>query len=126
MTRGDAGEEARCEPVAIVRQLAARLHQLSPFLDPGIDEFADAPELLLRVDRADVGVLVERVAHAQGLEPVAQPPYDLVVDRFLDEQARAGATDVALVEVDRIDDALHRIFDGRVVHDDVGRLAAEL
>jgi hypothetical protein len=32
---------------------------------------------------------------------------------------------VALVEEDAVDDALDRLVDGRVVEDDVGRLAAE-
>jgi hypothetical protein len=50
----------------------------------------------------------------------------LIVDRLLDEQARAGATDVALVEVDAVDDSLDRLVEGGIVEDDVRRLAAEL
>ena len=51
---------------------------------------------------------------------------DRLVDRLLDEQTRAGTTDVALVEVDAVDDALDRLIDRAVVEDDVGGLAAEL
>ena len=47
-------------------------------------------------------------------------------DRLLHEQARAGAADVTLVEVDAVDDALDRLVERRVVEDDVGGLAAEL
>ena len=45
---------------------------------------------------------------------------------LLDEQARAGAADVALVEVDAVDDALDGLIERRVGEDDVGGLAAEL
>ena len=41
----------------------------------------------LRVDRADVGVLVERVAEAQRRQAQLQPLDDLVVDVLLHEQA---------------------------------------
>jgi hypothetical protein len=44
----------------------------------------------------------------------------------LHEQARARAADVPLVEVDAADDPLDGLVDGRVVEDDVRRLAAEL
>ena len=47
-------------------------------------------------------------------------------DRLLDEQPRAGAADLALVEVDAVDDALDRLVERRVVEDDVRGLAAEL
>ena len=47
-------------------------------------------------------------------------------DRLLDEQPRPGAADLALVEVDAVDDALDRLVERRVVEDDVRGLAAEL
>ena len=47
-------------------------------------------------------------------------------DRLLDEEPRAGAADVALVEVDAVDDPLDRLVERGVVEDDVRRLAAEL
>jgi hypothetical protein len=50
---------------------------------------ADALELLLRVDRADVGVLVERVAEAQRRQALLQALDDLVVDVLLHEQRGA-------------------------------------
>ncbi len=51
---------------------------------------------------------------------------DLLGDRLLHEQPRAGAADVPLVEEDAVDDALDRLVERRVVEDDVGGLAAEL
>ena len=45
---------------------------------------------------------------------------------LLDEQAAAGAADLALVEEDAVDDALDGLVERRVVEDDVGGLAAEL
>ena len=63
---------------------------------------------------------------AQRLEPALQLRDGRLVDRLLHEQARAGAADVALVEVDPVDDPLDRLVEGGVVEDDVRRLAAEL
>ena len=84
-------------------------------------------ELHLRVDRADVGVLVERIAQAQRRDPVGElAAHDGLGHRLLDEQARARAADVALVEIDAVDDAFDRLVDRRVLEDDVGGLAAEL
>ena len=93
---------------------------------PGVAELADARELLGRVDRADVGVLVERIAEAQRRHARLQLGDDLIGDRLLHEQARARAADVSLVEEDAVDDALDRLVERRVVEDDVGGLAAEL
>ena len=45
---------------------------------------------------------------------------------FLDEQARAGAANVALVEIDSGDDAFDGLVDRRVLENDVGRFAAQL
>ena len=50
---------------------------------------------------------------------------DFLCDAFLDEQPRAGAADVALVEEDAVDDAFDGLVERGVVEDDVGRLAAE-
>src|SRR5439155_27285977 len=46
--------------------------------------------------------------------------------RLLDEEARARAADVALVEVDTVDDSFDRLIERGVVEDDVRRLAAKL
>ena len=122
----DVREDGRREPPALLGQPAGRLVDLGALLLPARDELLDPLELLARVDRADVGVLVERVAHAQRAHPPLQLGDDLLVHRLLHEEARAGAADVALVEVDPVDDPLDRLVERRVVEDDVGRLAAEL
>ena len=80
----------------------------------------------LRVDRADVGVLVERVADADRRQAVLELVDERLGDRLLDEQPRPGAADLALVEVDAVDDALDGLVERRVVEHDVGGLAAEL
>ncbi len=100
---------------------------LGALLAARLDELADLLELHLRVDRADVRVLVERVAEAQRLHAVAAAcATSGSCDRLLHEETRARAADVALVEVDAVDDPLDRLVERRVVEDDVRRLAAEL
>jgi hypothetical protein len=49
-----------------------------------------------------------------------------VVQRLLNDEARAGATDVSLVEEDAIDDAFDGLVDRSVLEDDVGPLASQL
>ena len=68
-------------------------------------------------------------------EPVADPEHPdprlqfrdhPLGDALLDQEARARAADVALVEEDPVHNPLDRLVDRRVVEHDVGRLAAEL
>ena len=122
---GDVGEITRREPETLRGQVAPALGEIGAFADAAVDEFADAVQLLARIDRADVGVFVERIADAQRLDAVFEFAQDLAVDAFLDEESRAGAADVTLVEVNSVDDAFDRLIDRRVVHDDVGGLSAE-
>ena len=98
----------------------------APSSIPDWTSSCDLGQLAGRVDGADVGVLVERVADAQGREAVLQLVEQRLVDRFLGEQPRPGAAHLALVEVDAVDDPLDRLVERRVVEDDVGGLAAKL
>ena len=92
----------------------------------GRDERLDPLELLGRVDRADIGVLVERVADAQPAHPRPQLGDHLVEHALLDQQPRPGAADVTLVEEDAVDDPLDGLIERGVLEHDVRRLAAEL
>src|SRR6202162_2498748 len=62
------GEEGSRIPVAALGQRAGGLHQVRAFGDPAVDEFDDAVALRSRIDRADIGVLVERIPVAQRLD----------------------------------------------------------
>ena len=106
--------------------MQARLHQLGALLQAAVDQLANFVELHARIDRADVGVLVERIADAQRGDAIAQLADHLREDAFLHEQTRAGAADVPLVEIDAGDDAFDRLIERRVFENDVRRLAAEL
>lgn len=61
------------------------------------------------------------VVEVEALQRVQQ----LVLDRLLDQEARARAADLALVEEDAGDDAFDGLVDRGVVEDDVGALAAQ-
>ena len=123
---GDVREQRRPEEVAALGQVAGRLVQLGALGHAGRDELGDLLELGLRVDRPDVGVLVERVADPDRRQAVLELLDERLDDRLLDQQPRPGAADLALVEVDAVDDALDGLVERRVVEHDVGGLAAEL
>src|SRR5438874_2283364 len=122
----DVREDRRHEPVALLGQTTRRLVDLRTLVLAHSDELLDLVELLLRVDRADVGVLVERIADSQRREPALQLLDDGLVDRLLHEETRARAAHVPLVEVDAVDDSLDGLIERRVVEDDVRGLASEL
>ena len=95
-------------------------------LNSAFHEFLDFFKLLAGVDRADVGVLVERVANAEVAEAHFQFAEDFVGDAFLNEQARTGATDMALVEEDSVDNAFDGLVNRGVLKDDVRGFSAQL
>src|SRR5690606_35894643 len=103
-----------------------RLVQLCTLLASGFQVARDPPELLAAVDRADVRVLVHRIADAQRGEPDPQLADHLAQDALLHVQPRSRAADVPLVEVDPLDDPLDRLVEARVLEDDVRALPAEL
>ena len=82
---------------------------------------------LARVDDgSEVDRLVEGVAHDEGFHAVLELADEDVGDGFLDEEARARATALAVVKEDRIGgpgDCLLEVW--RVFKDDVGRFAAK-
>ena len=86
----------------------------------------DLLELRGGVDRADVGVLVERVADDQRLHPLLELGDHFLRHRFLHQQPRARAADMALVEEDAVDDPFDGLVDRRIREDDIRGLAAEL
>ena len=122
----DVGEQRRREPVAALGQRAGDRAPRRALALAGVDQRLDPLQLRGGVDRADVGVLVERVADAQQAHPPPQLLDDLLGDALLQQQPRAGAAHVALVEEDAVDDALDGLVERGVVEHDVGGLAAEL
>ncbi len=123
---GDPGEDRRGEPEAAFGQLARRRPALRALGVAGVGQLADALQLRRRVDRADVGVLVQRVADAQLRHPALERRQHRLGDRLLHQQPGARAADVPLVEEDAVDDALDGLVDRGVVEDDVRGLAAQL
>ena len=90
------------------------------------DEPGDALELAWCYQRADIGVLVERIADSQPRHARLDLLDEGVRNTFLDEQARAGAADLTLVEPDAVDKALDRRVQIGVLEDHEGGFAAEL
>src|SRR5688572_12641947 len=96
-----------------------RLLKPRAFARAGFDEQANPVELSARVDRADIGVFVERIAHAQSADAIAQFADDGGEDRFLYEKPRTGTAHVPLIEVDALNDAFNRLVERRIVENDI-------
>ena len=73
-----------------------------------------------------LGLLVERTAEADVDRPLDEGVHEPVVERLLDQQARAGGADLAGVQEDRGERVVEGHVDVGVGEDDVGVLAAEL
>jgi hypothetical protein len=87
---GDVREQRRPKEVAPVREVAGGLVEVGALGLAGLDELRDLLELLAAVDRADVGVLVERVADPDRREAVLELLDQRLDDRLLGEQPRPG------------------------------------
>jgi hypothetical protein len=85
---------------------------------------ADLVELHLRVDRADVRVLVEWIAHANRLHAIAKFAHQHIENRFFHKQPRSSATHVTLVKEDAADDPFDGLIQRRIRKNDVCRFAA--
>ena len=82
-------------------------------------------ELKLINESADLHAFFPRTAHLHSLEFLLQGSDELVIDRVLNEDAGAGAADLALIEEDAHLSAFERLIKVAVVEDDVRGLAAE-
>src|SRR5690606_8207120 len=124
---GDVGDPHGAEePAAALGEVDVGLVDAGALGGALFDEVLDARHLHRCDQGADVDGLVERVADAQRLHAAPELVDETGLDGLLDEQARAGAADLALVEPDGVDQALDGAVDVGVLEDDVGRLAAEL
>ena len=117
--RLDTGQQRRRIEVPLRRAGPRWLPQRRALVDALLDQVFDLLQLAGRDDRADVDGLVERVADAQLLHPRAQLGQQRLGDVLLDQQARAGAAHLPLVEPDRVHDAFdHAVQVGAVEHDE--------
>src|SRR5690606_29203898 len=122
----DVREERRREVPALLGRRPRRLEARGARGLALLHQARDLLELDGRDDRADVYRLVERRALAQVLHALAQLRLHARRHALLHEQAAAGAADLALVEPDRVDDALDGGVEVGVLEHDEGRLAAQL
>src|SRR2546430_290002 len=108
---------ARSSPGRARRISITRTRGTAPVRAPRSPLAAGRAELLVllerraRIDRTDVRVLVERISDAERRHPALQLRDHGLRDRFLDEEPRAGTADVALVEVDPVDDPFDRLIE---------------
>ncbi len=100
--------------------------RLRAFLLADVEITGDALELLLGNERADLCIGIETVADLQLLAELGDAADELLVDRLLDEQTRAGAADLAGIGEYRHRGTRHGGIEIGVREHDVRRLAAEL
>ena len=126
----DAGEDGRLHEILAAALLLARgsaaQHALGSFPFRNVDVGEDLLVLRRRRHRPDLGLGQARVAELGLLGHGDQLLDELVVDRLLQQQPRAGDAGLARRREDAGDGAAHRIVQDAVVEHDVGRLAAEL
>ena len=125
MAHGHIGQQCRRIPVTPGWKQAAGLLQFCALADTALDQGLDLLQLHSGIDRANIGVLVKRIADTQGLNAVAQFAKHRTVNAFLDEEARARTTDVTLVEKDCADDSFHSLVDWSVLENNIRGLAAQ-
>mmetsp|Transcript_22622 Transcript_22622/g.52697 ORF Transcript_22622/g.52697 Transcript_22622/m.52697 type:complete len:615 (+) Transcript_22622:67-1911(+) len=118
--RGVAAEhERRREVQANVRHARARLEHLVALSLGDVNVALQRLELALVHDRTHVDVLVQAVAKTKSAHARLELLDEDVVDLLLHQQARTGAAHLALVEPDRVDNALHSAVNvSAVEHDD--------
>ena len=108
------------------RQVAIGLIDIRAFADAALDPLVNRFVLHGINQRADVNAFVQRVAQAQLRHARLQAGDEGVGDILLNQQARAGAADLALIEEDRVDQTFDCALEIGVVIDDKGRFAAQL
>ncbi len=120
------GEDCRGEPEAVFRDVAGSGPALGSLGLTDVGQDADALKLFARIDRADVRVLVERIAEAQRLQTFLEPVNYFVVHVLLHQKTAPCTAHVALVEEDSVHDALDRLVHRRIVEHNVGGLSSKL
>ena len=90
------------------------------------DQFGHAVVLDGIDQRAHVDGFVERVAHAQFRHARLEFGIESLRHGFVDQETRARAADLPLIEPDRIHQTLDRAVEIGIVEDDIGRLATQL
>src|SRR5947209_4524663 len=112
--------------VEALGRLVAAGDQPGALLDALADVAAHALELDVGDERAQAGLLAERVARREGLRDRRGDLLGLGQPLARDEHARQRAARLAAVEEALGHAVGDRLLERRVVEDDVGRLAAEL
>src|SRR5690606_6448744 len=126
----DALEDRGPDPVppllATVRGAAAAGQERRALGPAELDVAEDPLQLLGRDQRPDPRLRVERVAGLEASGTLDDLRDELVVDRLVDQEPRAGRARLARVVEDPAERAPGRGLEVRVGEDDVRRLAAQL
>lgn len=120
------GEESGLDVVTLVAVTIATQSDSSTLLLAVLDVVHDAVELELGDLRTLEGILSEGVTKLVLRGTLLEAGDELVVDAFLDQHARAGATALTVVEEDTEVGPRDGVFDVSIVENNVGRLATQL
>ena len=122
----DSGEHGRRIERALAVADRSAGDDLGAFLASLLDEAVDLVAVRGRDQRADLRLRIERIADTQLLRERGELRDEVVVDRPLDEHARARLAALPGGVVDRPHRARDRVVEIRVGEDEIRALAAEL
>ena len=106
--RRHIGDKHRQVIEAIRRNMGLRHPATCPFGRPRCKQARDALKLRAIDQRADVGILVERIAEPEIAHARTHLGEEGFRDAFLNEKARSGAADLALIEPDAVHEPFNR------------------
>lgn len=120
------GKESGLDVVTLVAVTIATQSDSGTLLLAVLDVVHDAVELELGDLRTLEGILSERVTELVLRGTLLEASDELVVDAFLDQHARAGATALTVIEEDTEVGPRDGVVDVSIVENNVGRLATQL
>ena len=120
MGRRNAGHQRRAHIAAAAGDFGLGRIEIAAFHLAGFEKVQHTLDLHGRNQRADIDRFVQRITDSQRLHARLDLGDESVFNRFLDQQPRAGAADLPLIEPDGVDQPLDGAVEIGVLKNDEG------